>query len=135
MDDMPAISNINVTPFVDIVLVLLVVFMVTAPMIMKDVIGISLPKTANSDEQKVHTLSFAITENGNVLINGELGDEDSVAQVIKEALKKEKTIQAIISADKKAMHGDVVRVIDWVKSAGISRFAIQIEKERKDESN
>lgn len=129
-DDMPAISEINVTPFVDVVLVLLVIFMVTAPMIMKDAIGIALPKAASSDEKKVNTLSFAITQSGNILINGELGGREEVTRVVKDALASGNPAQAMISADKKALHGDVVRVIDWVKSAGLSRFAIQIERER-----
>lgn len=133
-EDLPPISEINVTPFVDVVLVLLVIFMVTAPLIMKDVMNISLPKAASSDEKKVHTLSFAITSNGNVLINGDLGGRTEVDRAVRAGLAKDPNTQAIISADRKALHGDVVRVIDWIKQSGLSRFAIQIERDKTSEA-
>jgi biopolymer transport protein ExbD len=60
-----------VTPFVDVVLVLLVIFMVTAPMLMKDVIGIHLPKSTSSDQKALQSLGVAVTKQGQILLNGE----------------------------------------------------------------
>ena len=123
------ISSINVTPFVDISLVLLIIFMVTAPMIMKDVIGIRLPRAASGDGRKVTTLSVAITRNGNVLLNGKPAAQAEISVEVRRALSQNPDTQAVISADRDARHGDVIRVIDWIKTAGLSRFAIQIERE------
>lgn len=125
---MEGINEINVTPFVDVVLVLLVIFMVTAPMMMKDIIGLQLPKTSASDSQSLSTLGIAVTKTGQYLLNGELLTIESLKSRAEEALKKDSNVQAVISADVDARHGDVVRVIDTVKTAGIENFAIQVEK-------
>lgn len=71
-DDGEPMSSINVTPFVDVVLVLLVIFMVTAPVLMKDSFGIHLPKATQSDQKISASLGVAVTKQGQILINGEL---------------------------------------------------------------
>ena len=71
-DEMGPISAINVTPFVDVVLVLLVIFMVTAPALMKDAIGLHLPKAATADAKSINPLGIAVTKQGQILINGQL---------------------------------------------------------------
>jgi biopolymer transport protein ExbD len=127
--EMGPISAINVTPFVDVVLVLLVIFMVTAPALMKDAIGLKLPKSASSDvKHAISPLGIAVTKQGTILVNGQLADPASVTTQVKAALQANPDAQALISADADARHGDVVRAIDLVKSAGLSRFAIQIER-------
>lgn len=132
-EDSEPISAINVTPFVDVVLVLLVIFMVTAPMILKDVINVKLPKAASGDGQpQTQTLSFVIMRNGNVLMNGELVSQDEVTSQVKDALKENPDVQAIIGADEETQHKNVVTLIDWIKSAGLSKFAMQIEKKTDD---
>ena len=126
-DEMGPISAINVTPFVDVVLVLLVIFMVTAPVLMKDAIGLHLPKAASADTKTTNPLGIAVTKQGQILINGQLADPATVSEQVKLALAANPETQALISADADARHGDVVRAIDLVKSAGLTRFAIQIE--------
>lgn len=122
------ISSINVTPFVDVVLVLLVIFMVAAPMMMKDVLNIRLPKSSSGDGRKTTTLAVAITKNGNILLNGVLAGEKEVRTAVKAAVASDPQVQAVISADRETLHGDVVKAIDWIKSSGLSRFAVQIER-------
>jgi biopolymer transport protein ExbD len=123
------IAAINVTPFVDIVLVLLVIFMVTAPMLMKNAIELHLPKAASgSPTEPQNQLGIAVTKQGQILINGQLTTQDGVTSLVQGLLKNHPNGQAIISADQDARHGDVVRAIDLVQSAGLKRFAIQIEK-------
>lgn len=127
-DDMGPISAINVTPFVDVVLVLLVIFMVTAPVLMKDAIGLHLPKASASEAAALNPLGIAVTKQGQILVNGQLADPANVTLQVKAALQANPDVQALISADADARHGDVVRAIDLVKSAGLTRFAIQIER-------
>ena len=69
-DDSGPISSINVTPFVDVVLVLLVIFMVTAPLLMQDSIGIHLPKASSSDKKLTSKMGVAVTRQGQILLNG-----------------------------------------------------------------
>lgn len=128
--DSPPLSEINVTPFVDVVLVLLVIFMVTAPTMMRDSIGIKLPKAGSSDtNQSVHSIGIAVNAQGQIILNGATVTLMELANTIINELKAFPNSQALISADNDTKHGDVVRVIDSVKKAGLSKFAIQIQKE------
>ncbi|MFN7905736.1 MAG: ExbD/TolR family protein [Pseudobdellovibrionaceae bacterium] len=123
------INDINITPFVDVVLVLLVIFMVTAPMMMKDVIGLKLPKASVADAQTQGPLSISVTSAGQFLLFGELIDEASLRNKIAGELDKNRDVQAIISADGDAKHSDVVKALDILKSEGVENFAIQVEKQ------
>ena len=127
-DEAGPISAINVTPFVDVVLVLLVIFMVTAPILVKDAIGIHLPKASSGDQKTQSSLGVAVTSGGQILINGQLATPQSVVDQVKQALISNPQTQALISADGDAKHSDVVKAIDLIRSAGLIRFAIQIEK-------
>ncbi|MFP5518882.1 MAG: ExbD/TolR family protein [Bdellovibrionia bacterium] len=122
------INDINITPFVDVVLVLLVIFMVTAPMMMKDIIGIELPKVAKAEASNSSLIAIAITSQGQVLLNGELTSEEALSEFITQTIKNNPDSQAIISADGNSKHFDFIRIIDVVKSAGLDKFAIQVEK-------
>jgi biopolymer transport protein ExbD len=128
-DENGPISTINVTPFVDVVLVLLVIFMITAPFLMQDSFGIHLPKAASTDKSIAPKLGVAVTRQGQILINGVLASPETVASQVRQALAANPDAQALISADADARHGDVVKAIDLVKSAGMTHFAIQIEKQ------
>ena len=123
------IAAINVTPFVDVVLVLLVIFMITAPILLKDQINIQLPQASSSDASTGKTLGFAIAKDGVVLVDGVPASRETIISQVEAALVEDPKTQAVLSADKEARHGDVVQVIDWIKQAGLQRFAIQIERE------
>jgi biopolymer transport protein ExbD len=105
-----------------------VIFMVTAPALMKEAIGLKLPQAASADAAPANPMGVAVTKQGQVLLNGQLTDQAGLTAFVKQALTARPDTQALISADIDARHGDVVRVIDWVKSAGITRFAIQIQR-------
>jgi biopolymer transport protein ExbD len=122
------INDINITPFVDVVLVLLVIFMVTAPMMVKDALELKLPKSESSDKTAPAQLGISITKNGQFLLNGELVSGEEIEVKAIELLKSEDNVQALLSADTEAKHGDVIRAIDHIKKAGIENFAFQIEK-------
>lgn len=123
------ISDINITPFVDVVLVLLVIFMITAPALMKDIIDLKLPKTETSDGKIMQTLGVAINRDGNILLNGQITDDAGLVAATKESLAINPQTQAIISADVEVVYGRVVKVIDLLKSVGLDKFAVQIEKQ------
>lgn len=121
-------SSINITPFVDVVLVLLVIFIVTAPMLVKDVLELRLPKISTGDGQVTETLGIAVNRDGNILVNGQMADENTLQQAARASLGQNPMAQAIIAADSEVPYGRVVRVIDLLKSAGLQRFAVQIER-------
>ncbi len=121
-------SSINVTPFVDVVLVLLVIFMVTAPIIAKDLLSVRLPKTESGDGKGMSTLGVSINRQGQILLNGAPVTEELLRDEVKKALAADKEAQAIIAGDVETQYGNVIRVIDIIKSAGLSRFAVQVER-------
>jgi biopolymer transport protein ExbD len=127
--DSDGINEINITPFVDVVLVLLVIFMVTAPVMLKDSLKVKLPKTLTSDlSKKSSSVGVAITKEGQVLLNGELVEDEGFEARLKNYAASAPETQFLISADAEAKHGDVVRVIDRLKSNGLESFALQVEK-------
>ena len=128
-DDDDLISGINVTPLVDVVLVLLIIFMVTATYIVREAIEVDLPRAAHGGEATGTTLAVVVTRDGTIYLDGvRRSDQELLAQT-REAVAKDRDTRAIISADRASLHGAVVHVIDVVKGAGVSRFAINIEKE------
>jgi biopolymer transport protein ExbD len=127
-EDEGLISDINVTPFVDVVLVLLVIFIVTAPAMVKDTLGLKLPKAATADGSAMDTLGIAVTRQGQILLNGTIATEEALTAAVKAAVAKNPGAQAIIAADGESRHSDLVRAIDLVKGAGMNRFALQVEK-------
>jgi biopolymer transport protein ExbD len=124
------ITGINVTPLVDIVLVLLIIFMVTATYIVREAIEVDLPRAANAGEAVGTTLAVVLTRDGAIYLDGVRRTEGELAARTREAVARDRDTRAIISADRAAQHGAVVHVIDLVKGEGVSRFAINIEKER-----
>jgi biopolymer transport protein ExbD len=121
------IVDINVTPLVDITLVLLIIFMVTASYIVSPAIKVDLPKAASGTEQTKTTLSLTLAKDGGLFLNGQRSNDQAVVQFITSELPKNPELQAIIAADRIVSHGDVVHVIDMVKRAGVHRFAINVD--------
>ena len=127
-DDLNTISEINVTPFVDVVLVLLVIFMVTAPMLVREQMSVNLPKAQSGEKSTAQAITIMITKAGAVSIMDKPIAFEQIEGTIKAMIASNPNAQAIISADQDSKHGDVVKVMDIVKKAGLTKFAIQIEQ-------
>ena len=127
-DSLPAISEINVTPFVDVVLVLLVIFMVTAPMLVREQMSVNLPKAQSGEKSASQSISIVIDKSGTIRVMEKVIQVSDLVSEIKSLLLANPNAQAVISADQETKHGDVVQVMDLIKSAGLTRFAIQIER-------
>jgi len=125
-DDM--MSEINVVPLVDVILVVLIIFMVTAPMIMKPSINVNLPKAASGDATKPSKLNITIGSDGKINLDGKIVEDAEIQAVALAEVQKNPETQAIISADKDVPHGRVVSILDIVKSSGVKKFAISIDK-------
>lgn len=130
-DDDDLISEINVTPLVDVVLVLLIIFMVTATYIVRASIEVDLPRAAHGGESTGTILSVIVTKDGQIYLDGVKQSEEQLVEKTRAAVAKDgAAARAIISADRGALHGSVVRAIDLVRDGGVTRFAIHVEKER-----
>ena len=124
------ISDINVTPLVDVVLVLLIVFMVTATYIARESIEVDLPRVARAGEPTGAALAVVLTRDGEVYLDGVKRSDDELRAAVRAAVAKDRDARAILSADQLATHGAVVRLIDLVKGEGVTRFALHVERER-----
>jgi biopolymer transport protein ExbD len=124
------IADINVTPLVDITLVLLIIMMVAAPIIANNPsIKLELPKAATGDATEKTTLSFTLSREGDkagyvLMLNGEKMDEARARTVVEAAVAKNQEIQAVIAADKGIAYGDVMHIVDLVKALGVHKFAM-----------
>jgi biopolymer transport protein ExbD len=127
-DDDAGITDINITPFVDVVLVLLVVFMVTAKLIIARGVEIDKPKAATGGEVQ-STLRVSVTASGDLYVNGDkyATDAEAVARIKAIAATTTKP-KAIIAGDRKGAYGGVMRAIDLVQQAGISAIALENER-------
>lgn len=125
-----AIVGINVTPMVDVVLVLLVIMMVSATYIVSQSLKVELPKTATSDDSSNSVATVTITDKGDYSFNGEPVSEEELARRLRETKAKGGEPSLVVSADQAALHGKVVHVIDLAKVEGISKFAIHVERSR-----
>jgi biopolymer transport protein ExbD len=124
------IVGINVTPMVDVVLVLLVIMMVSATYIVAQSLKVELPKTATSDDAPPETATITLTKAGKTLYNdAEVGESEMIAR-LHAAHEKSSELSLVISADQDVTHGSVVHVIDLAKVEGITKFAIHVERSR-----
>lgn len=121
------ITDINVTPLVDIMLVLLIIFMLTAHLIAKQAIEVQLPKASQSATAAPTTVAVTLTREGRLYLNGLEVSPAELREAVKAAIAKDPKTQAIIAGDKQVSHGRVVWVLDLVKSLGVTSFAIQID--------
>jgi biopolymer transport protein ExbD len=123
-----AIVGINVTPMVDVVLVLLVIMMVSAVYIVSQSLKVELPKTATSDAPANTPLAVTITNQGKYLFNQKPIEESALRSEFQRAKAQSADASLVITADRSAYHGDVVHVIDLAKVEGITKFAITVDR-------
>ncbi len=125
-NDEDIITGINVTPLVDVVLVLLIIFMITAPTIYSSALKVQLPKTTSSESIEKSSLAFSITKDGQVGLDGKPLAWDAVKTALS-AIPEIDQKTAIINADKETPHGTVIQLIDLLKQSGLSHFAMSVE--------
>jgi biopolymer transport protein ExbD len=124
--------GINVTPLVDITLVLLIIFMVAAPlMVSNPAIKVALPKAVTGEEVKPSTLSLTLArdpvDGARLYANGKKTDEPAVRTLVAGLVEKNHDLQAIIAADRGVPYGDVMHIVDVVRALGVSKFALNTE--------
>jgi biopolymer transport protein ExbD len=121
------IAEINVTPMVDVMLVLLVIMIVSAQYIVSQSIKVELPKAASASESVASVAAVTLTKDGKVFYNQEPLNEGELVNHFRSAIAGNKDLNLIVSADKEVQHGRVVHVIDLAKLEGITKFAINVE--------
>jgi biopolymer transport protein ExbD len=121
-----AITGINVTPLVDVTLVLLIIFMVTAKIIVSQSIPLDLPKAATGAEIQV-IFSIVLGANGSVQVDSaNVANDEAILALAHAAHDKNNELRAVIKADAAVPHGRVIHVLDLLKQAGVAKIAFGV---------
>src|SRR3954465_4957997 len=131
-------SNINVTPMVDVMLVLLIIFMVITPMLQKGV-SVDLVKTNNPvqmpDADKEDALLVAVTRDGKIFFGTDQTTPDQLTNKIKDRLSNKVDKRVFVRADARAKYGSVVEVVDNVRAAGVDQLGLLTELRKQGASS
>ena len=121
------ITGINVTPLVDVTLVLLIIFMVTTKIVMNQTVPLDLPKasTGTSDVQVV--FSIILAADGRAFVDSKpIPNDDAIQQLAKDAATAHPELRVVIKADAAVTHGRVIHVLDLLKQAKVSKIAFGV---------
>ncbi|HLK37390.1 MAG TPA: biopolymer transporter ExbD [Polyangiaceae bacterium] len=122
-----AITGINVTPLVDITLVLLIIFMVTTKIVLNQTVPLDLPKAATGTSEVQVIFSIILVADGRALVDGKpIPGDDSILQLARDAQTQHPELRAVIKADASVTHGRVIHVLDLLKQAHVSKIAFGV---------
>jgi biopolymer transport protein ExbD len=125
-DDDGLIAGINVTPLVDVTLVLLIIFMVTAKIIVSQGMPMDLPKAASGESLQT-VFSVELSADGKTRVDSNVVPSDeAVGKLAQDAKSRNKELRAVIRADQKVEHGRVIHVLDLLKRAGVGKIAFAV---------
>ena len=126
--------DINITPLVDVVLQLVIFFVVTTTFISVETgARVNLPSANFSKIEEAKTVTITITENNLLYVDGGLTDWNELPKVLVASLRKDPQAAVVIEADKKVLHGNVVKVMDIARRSGAERMAIATQPEGEGE--
>ncbi len=128
-DDDDLISDINIVPFVDILLVILIIFMVTAPIVMRPSLKIQLPEASSGDKTEYTPFQLSVSAKDQITLNGQAIQFENLKTLAEDFIAKNPDGQAVISADEKVPHGDVIAILDQIKLGGIKRLGLSIRNQ------
>jgi len=120
-------SEINITPFTDIVLVLLIIFMITTPMLMQPGIRVNLPKGQTADSEDTSNIEVLISRDGYVYIEGKQVHDLNVENVVRCLISSHRSRAVIIKGDKEVRYECIIHFIDSAKKAGATKFALAVD--------
>lgn len=126
-DDDDIISDINVTPLVDIALVLLIIFIATSAIIVRAAINVDLPRSATAEEILPEYVSILLDSEGKLFLDGVETTEIALNQELRAQVANNPEIRALIAAGTSVDYGDVMSIIDIVRLAGVAGFSLNVE--------
>lgn len=123
------ITSINITPLVDVFLVLLILVMITSSLLDHREIPVSVPKAAHAGEKAPKASGLAMDSDKRVFLDGLQTDSAGVARSLREKVSADTTLQVLIAADKRLLYEEVTRLLDWVRGAGVRKYALKVAKQ------
>jgi biopolymer transport protein TolR len=123
------ITQINVVPLVDIMLVLLIIFMLTASFISTPSVPVHLPKSYTSDPSLPRSFSVVLNAKDEVFYQGKKIEKSELTRELKESAVMNPELRVVLSADDSVTHGKVIELLDMVRQAGVTQVALGVEKQ------
>lgn len=124
--DEGSITGINVTPLVDIILVVLIIFMATAPMIQQRSMKVDLPKAAQHERAATEALTVVFDAKRELSLAGKTVTREQLQQSLTRAVALRADVHVLLSADKVVPYGEVVAVLDGIRAAGVRKVGLQV---------
>lgn len=120
-------AEINITPFTDVVLVLLIIFMIATPVILQPGIKVDLPKAKAAEANTDKNITITIGQNGEIYLEDQRVEFAKLRYEIAQRLKDKPAMAVIVKGDKEVRYETVVKVIDAAKQSGAKKFALGVE--------
>jgi biopolymer transport protein ExbD len=127
-EDEEMISGINVTPLVDITLVLLIIFMATAHMIVHRSMNLALPKVSNTQSAPTQTIQILLEADKTLSLNGQKATAQDLAYNLGQMARLDHSLKVTVLADQRVSWGDVAGILDIVRGAGVTHIATEVEQ-------
>jgi biopolymer transport protein ExbD len=122
------ISNINITPMVDIMLVLLVIFMVTANFLKDEAVKVNLPRVAQSDPNLRKSTQITLTKDGKIYLENTESDTVKIIKTLEREVKIRPNMRVTLAADENLPYGQIAKIIGLIRKSGINRIALSVKK-------
>jgi biopolymer transport protein TolR len=126
-------SDINITPFTDVVLVLLIIFMVTTPIITHSALKVQLPKATNVENESDQQITITVDAQGRIIVDGTQVEIKDLTEELTARISIKSNVAVVIKGDKNAKYESVVNVIDIAKLCGAKKFALAVELKNKND--
>jgi biopolymer transport protein ExbD len=121
-------SEINITPFTDVVLVLLIIFMITSPFLISGAFQVKLPKAASAETSVSKGVEVYLTDQNEIVIDSKKITQEELIAHLKAAFVKEQTNDVVVKADKNVIHGNFIHLLDLLKTSGAQKILIATTK-------
>ncbi|MDQ3002637.1 MAG: biopolymer transporter ExbD [Fibrobacterota bacterium] len=128
VDDEDGITSINITPLVDVFLVLLIILMISSSLLEQREIPLSIPKAAHAGDEAPKATGLSMNVDKQVFLDGVVSDSANVAVHLREKVVLDSAHQVLIAADQRLLYEDVVRLLDWVRGAGVHKYALKVAR-------
>jgi biopolymer transport protein ExbD len=120
-------SEINITPFTDVVLVLLVIFMITTPMFVQSGVKVNLPKVQSLNNKFTSNIEVLIYRNGCIYINGKQVYNSSIEKVMRTLVSEHPGKAVVVKADRATKYDYIIQFMDKAKKVGATKFALAVD--------
>ncbi len=125
-DDDDLVAEINVTPLVDVILVLLIIFMVTATFMKEPVIPVKLPRAASAQDAPANSVALVLDLDGELFLNGQSTTRQQARETLKEIVTSDPATSVVLAADGRLAYEKVAEAIDLVKGVGAQEFSLHV---------